>query len=610
MIGKSQHFLVNSVSEDAGFFSAYTISSKGFVMNEDIKLTPSDVFTRVNYDQQSNFYHPGKAVERAIEELGKKSKWSNSDHFVSMMKCGKKHVITERCLFEDMVEPIGCTPVTPHTAVDVGDHLLVRGTFGEYHSVLVYGCVDGHTIVSMPNIHRKGLMGKLNLFDYNEIYRVNYPQSLPVEEILKRSCSAEGEQMLRDGGGGHSTRFVSWAKVGREISLCPAKLVQRQQIAQIRPQVYEKVISVDNIMVGDHLFIPNPAYRWHFLVSEKIKAGTGVMTLFKVIFLLRGTIKESQEVLDPCSDDIFKVVYPEEFSPSLAVKRARSLVGKVNFSPMARMWFVRWAKTGSEEGLEIDFLKRRSLPVSKSRIVCFTQLDPGDYLVVDKGRFSPRHHYLVVKVESPNECLVIGTWNGKVTETRVHLDEGVPHKIVYEEGTCLSAMESIRRAHDAVGTPFTLKHTRRKFVNLVKTTDATDVDVENLPEDRLLLRRERVESTTIVADVKPGDHLEVPVKFLQKVTYRNLIITDIISKTKVRVVCVNPKRGEHGIVEMDFDLVEEEGEDVEVYRVKYVERVSVREGLEMLRISSKGNMSKVSGSDSVNSSVMLMLCIL
>ena len=594
---KSNHYLVSSTHKEGGVFTAYTTNGKGLVVTEEFKLTSNEDVSKISYDQESNSYHPGRALERAREEMMKKLKWNGSDRFVTMMKCGKKHVLTEKCFFQDSIEPVGCTQVTPQTSVDIGDHLLVRGTFGGYHSLLVYSCINDHTIVSMPNIHKKGLMGRINLLDYNEIYRVNYPQSLPADEALKRGSSPEGEEILRVGGGGESTRFVTWAKVGKELSLTPSKLIQKKQVALIRPQMYEKILCTDDIAIGDHLFIPNPAYRWHFLVSEKIQSAAQSAPSFKVTYLLRGSIKETEEVLNPTRDDIFRVVYSEEFPPRQAVQRARALIGKVNLKPTARMWFVRWAKTGSEEGLEVDFLLRRSLPVAKTRLACFTQLDPGDYLVMDKGRFIPRHHYIVIRVLSPTECVVVGMWKGKMSESVVSLDEGVSHKLLYEEGTCLSVSECVRRACDVVGSPFALKYMRRKLINLIKTTDSTEVDVENLPEERLLLRRERVESAS---DLSPGDHLEVPIKILQKVSYRNLIVTDVISDTTVRVLCAGKKE----IVESEFCLVKgaeeeekEEGGGVgdmkEVYRVKYLERINVRHGLDMLRRAmSEGRVSR------------------
>ncbi len=594
VIIKSTHYLIDAIhgdeSDGNNYFTAYTISGKGFVVKGH--TIPNGDLVKITYDQQSNSYHPGKARKQAEEELAKRSKWTSSDQFVTMMKCGKKHILTERCVFRESVDPVGCTQVTPHTSVDIGDHLLVRGTFGGFHSVLVHSCVDDHTVVSVPSVHKKDFMGKLNLLNYNEVYRVNYLQSLPADEILKRACSPEGEEVLKQGGGGESTCFVTWAKVGKELSLNLSKLIEKKQVGLVRPQRYEKIISIDDVVIGDHLFIPNPAYRWHFLVSEKIQLCEASAPVFKVIYLLRGSIKETEEALNPVKDNIFRIVYNEEFPASAAIHRARGAVGKINLSPTARMWFVRWAKTGSEEGLEVDFLARRSLPVVKCRLACFTQLDPGDYLVVDKGKFIPRHHYIVVRVLSPTECVVVGTWKGKMVETRVRLEEGVCHKLVYEEGTCLSASESVQRACDVVGSPFALKYMRRRLINLIKTTDSTEVDVENLPEERLMLRRERVESAL---DLAPGDHLEVPIKVLQKISYHNMIVTEISGEFTVRVLQASKK----SIVESDFCLIKQTGEDEdergggegvatlgdlkEVYRVKYLEKINVRHGLDMLR---------------------------
>lgn len=576
MLG-STHYLVESIDTESDTFTAFTIK-KGSIVREEKRMDQCNTgLLRVDYDQQSNTYHPGKALEKVAKELEEKSKWEGSDCFVSMMKCGRKHTITEKCFFNGDLEPVSCTAVTPHIAVDVGDHLLVRGTFGDFHSVLVYSCINAHTIVSIPCLHKKERMGRLNLIDYNEIYRVNYHQSLPIDEILRRVGSPEGEQILSEGRGGASG-FVSWVKVGREISINVPKLIKKQQIALIRPSEYEKVLSADEIKVGDHLFIPNPAYRWHFLVTEKIACDAQGPLLLKAAYCIRGSVKETEEKIDPTQDDVFKVLYPEEYTPSLAIKRARSLLTKVHLSPVARMWFVRWAKTGSEEGLEIDFLKRKSMPVSKSRILSFTQLNPGDYLVQDKGKFSPRHHYLVISVESAQVCTVIGTWSAKVQQSQLALDNSTFHKVLYEEGVCIPASESIHRAQEAVRAQFNLKFMRRKFVNFMKTTDAVDVDIEHLPDDRILLQRERVNSAE---DLMPGDHFEIPTKSFQKISYRNMIVTDVINERKVRVLCANPQKSKQEIVEMDYVIVSEN----EQYRVKYTERVGAR-GLEKLRMEA------------------------
>lgn len=579
----SQHYLVETIDTESSAFTAFTTQQGGRVTREHKNLSANELL-RIDYDQQSNSYHPGKAIEMATQEMGKKTtKWDSSDCFVSSVKCGRKHVITNACLLSGDLEPSGCTCVTPRVAVDVGDHLVVRGAFGDYRSLLVYNCINEHTIVSMPNLNKKGTVGRLNLNDYNEVYRVNYPQSLPVEEILRRCCSPEAEQMLMEGGG-DSSCFVTWAKIGKQLPVNVSKLLSRQQIAHIRPLEYEKILSVDEIEVGDHLFVPNYAYRWHFLVTEKSRSGPENELTFSTVYLLRGSVKENREKIDPTNDDVFKVLYPEEYPPSLSIQRARSLIGKVNLSPTARMWFVRWAKTSSEEGLEIDFLKRKSLPVSKSRIVCFSQLNPGDYLVQDKGKFYVRRHYLVTSVESATICNVIGAWKGRVQETQLSLDDSMFHRIIYEEGVCISTSESLQRAKEAIQSQFTPKLFRRKFVNYVKTTDAVEIDIEHLPEERLLLRREKVESGL---DLKAGDHIELPVKVFQKVSYQDMIVSVVLSEKKIMVLCANPQ---DKVVEMEFEV----NREAELYRVKYPERMSAEEGIKVLQRNMASPITSVS----------------
>ena len=622
--GFQQHFLVESVDADCGKFTAYTTQGGGKVVKVGQTWGHGDTtLMRIDYDRQSNAYHPAKALEEAArqevvagnDECKKtSSKWQFSDEFVSFAKCGRPYVITEKCILRGDLEPVGCTLVTPHVAVDVGDHLVVKtaplrvevekggegggGEGEEFRSVLVYSCLSESTLITMPDLFQKEPLGKLSLSNYDGgVYRVNYPKSLPASEVLKRCCTSEGLQMLSEeeggGGGGGVASFVSWAKTGQRQSISMSKLIDQQLIAMHRPSEYEKLLSPKEIRVGDHLFIPNLAYRWHFLVTEN--PGSRSDCTFDVIYCLRGTVKETRERIDPISEDVFRVVYPEEYPPSLAAKRARSLLGKVNLSPTARMWFVRWAKTGSEEGLEADFLKRRSLPVAKSRVVCFTQLDPGDYLVEDKGRFFVRRHYVVTEVHSPTSCAVVGAWKGRVQETTLTLDDDVAgspatyHRIFYEEAVCVRGEEAVRRAREAMTAPFRPKLFRRKFPNYVKTTDSCEVDVEGLSDHRVLLQRERVES---VEDLRPGDHVERLVRHLQRVSYEDMIVTSSSSSSasssspssKVMVLCLASQDGRRRLVETEFDV----GSASELYRVKYLERVGPAEGIETLRRAKDG----------------------
>ena len=235
--------------------------------------------------------------------------------------------------------------------------------------------------------------------------------------------------------------------------------------------------------------------------------------------------------------------------------------------------------------MEIDFLKRKSMPVAKSKLVCFTQLDPGDYLVEDRGKFYVRRHYIVTNVESATSCTVVGAWKGRVQESQLTLDDCVTvyHRIVYEEGVCVSSSEAVRRAREAITVPFRPKLFRRKFPNYIKTTDSVEIDVENLPEDRILLRRELVECAR---DLKPGDHIEKPVKGLQlqKVSYHNMIVTSILDDENVMVLCVAAHEGKQKLIEIKFNLATAS----ELYRVKYLERVNAAEGIEALRKVMEG----------------------
>jgi len=61
------------------------------------------------------------------------------------------------------------------------------------------------------------------------------------------------------------------------------------------------------------------------------------------------------------------------------------------------MWFVRWAKTGSDEGLEVDLLDDHSLPISKS----FVQLNVGNAIV---DNYTPGREKFVLTLLVGKNC--------------------------------------------------------------------------------------------------------------------------------------------------------------------------------------------------------------
>ena len=558
--------------------------------NPSTKEGSTDKLYRINYDQQSNFYHSGRALESAKHALEEKIRFKDSSLFVTLVKCGRSYCVDERCLMNEEDEPVSCTKITPHTSIDQGDHLIVKDTFEQMSSLLVHSCLDENVIVTIPDINGKGTVGQLDVTHYREVYRVNYGRCLPIDEVLRRACSNEGEEMLNSCKGNVSA-FVSWAKIGKQVSVNASKIITRQQIAQVRPTYYQKILSVEEIQPGDHLFMPNLAYRWHFLVTERGVDPQDPLA-FKTIYCLRGVVQETIENLDPDKNEIYRVSYPEEFPTDISIARARSRLKDHKFSPLARLWFVRWAKTGSEEGMEIDFLTNYSMPVSKSSIQCFTQLNPGDYLVKQE-KLAFRQHFLVISIESPSTCTVIGNWKGKVEEATLMLDSSSYFLLNYNDGISIPADESIRRAQEAIGQRFIPKFSRRKFVNYMKTTVADEVDVENLPDECLLLKREKVESAL---ELYPGDHIEsITLNAVKQTTFHDMIVVNpvdgrncqVIHKVSTKSVFKGPQ-----LVEETVDIFKF-GNDV--FRIVYPEQIEPKEGIGELQATiAAGNMPEVS----------------
>ena len=591
----SLHWLVESKSSNGTTFIAYSCR-RGTVICEEKKFNEGrdNNIVRIDYDQQSNSYHPGQALGCAVKAFQEKTLFEHSDEFVTLMKCQQKYSLNEQCMLNcSEIEPVGCTHVGTHTAIDEGDHLAVRDTFGKVHSILVHSCINDHVIVSLPNLNGTGMQGQLDLLHYREVYRINYKQCLSFEEVLRRACSQEGEEVLHSCKGDTSL-FVTWAKVGKQISVNVEKLMSNHQVAQIRPLRYKKLVSSSEIQVGDHLFIPKLAFRWHFIVTNCEKStDRDAVPIYSTIYCLRGSVQETVEKLDPKRDDIFRVQYPEEYPTDVVIKSARSLLGSRQLSPLARMWFVRWAKTGSDEGLEVDFLANESYPVSKSQISCFSQLSPGDYLVKEE-KLQVRHHYLVLSVESPSCCSVVESWRGKVEQSVLSLDDSTFYTINYNDGVCIPPDELIKIAQGALGSRFASKYARRKLVNYLKTSNATDVDIGSLQNDVLLLRREKVESAL---DLKPGDHLEYPVKGLSQLNYRNMIVVSSIDEQRCRVIRCKEEAhqiiGKHKttcpLVEVEVDLTHLG----EVFLVKYPERIDPEIGMGLLNDLLSGTYQEV-----------------
>ena len=172
-------------------------------------------------------------------------------------------------------------------------------------------------------------------------------------------------------------------------------LTQRrsQQIAQLCPLFYEKIHSAGDTEVGDHIIQSHLPYWFHCMVTER-EVNPVDPTQFRAIYQFRTFVEEKEISLDPSTGKLYRIKYLESLPTDIAIENARSRLGERSLSPMARMKFVRWEKTGSEEGIEVDFLRNEALPVSKSRVWSFGQLNRGDYLV-EVANKTRTHHYLV-----------------------------------------------------------------------------------------------------------------------------------------------------------------------------------------------------------------------
>ena len=369
----SHHYLVANTDTAHYMFTGYTCKSRKVGKDEHIEVVKerctfnAKPTFRIDYDESLS---PREAIANAEKEL-KEGDWSDSDKsgsdkFVTKMKTGTKYSFNEQCLFTKEIE-FSRTKVVAGIAVDEGDHLVIKDGRGSYQSVLVLKHAGGSAFIITPDLNSEGRYGKLDIKEATEVYRINYKQTLPVDDVFRRAMSDRGFEVLRECSV-ELSKFVSWAKTGKKEIIDVTQL--KSQIAQLCPFQREKIQSVNQIKVGDHLIlscgIPKfHTHWWHFMVT-KVNPSDSIK--FKIIYCNNNRISETEETLDPSKNDIYRIIYPESLPVATAIKRARSKLGIYHLSPLRYMWFVRWAKTGSEVGIEVDFLLNNAMPASKSRI--------------------------------------------------------------------------------------------------------------------------------------------------------------------------------------------------------------------------------------------------
>ena len=177
-------------------------------------------------------------------------------------------------------------------------------------------------------------------------------------------------------------------------------------------------------------------------------------------------------------------------------------------------------------------------------------------------------------------------WNRKMRQTCVNLN---PIKHTYyrlnyntNAGICRPAKESIILARELFKeSSFPCRYSRQKFVNCLKTgEDSQAIDVNSLQDDRILLPREKVESTM---QLKRGDHIERP---LQKIGglmgyFHHMLVLHTLDDRHCEVI--HCQTGHHGVT---GSSIRRETVDIfetgKVSRVKYTERIDPEKGIAQL----------------------------
>ena len=176
------------------------------------------------------------------------------------------------------------------------------------------------------------------------------------------------------------------------------------------------------------------------------------------------------------------------------------------------------------------------------------------------------------------------------------------YRINYEAKVCFPPHVSLQKAHKFVGEinfkPMSKKLSRQKFVHFIKTGElGITIQVDCLTNDRLLLQRVKIESTS---DLMRGDHIERPLdpKLLEKMAYHHMLVEEVVDDRRCKVL--------HYHIEKTLKFwikgsVTNETVDIFtkglVFHLRYPERDDPDEGILLLdQISkNKGKLKEITG---------------
>ena len=402
-----RHFMVTTTDDETFEFKLIFCQTGGLVQEEAMDLKNKELY-RIVYNKKCP--PVCEALARARSQVGHR-KYSPWDQmlFITQAKLGiDGHENFYVSHFKKMILK---------EKVSDGDHLIVKDNQrNSLYSVLVINSSDCIRVTVKPPVN--GNEKVLDLASDFEVYRIEYSDSLP----------------------------SSQSKSTKYLSLSLSDFMEAKFAA-------EEIRLVNQIKVGDHLIEHvNSTCRKHYIVT-----GIKKKSIFAVFTRLGGVIHE--EVLDFSNRQLYRLVRNEKSqSVGEALERAKLQFGQQCQIPWDELLLTMQANSSK-------------IPVSKSQVTSFSQLQLGDY-VVKESRMSSSHHYIIAFIGLPDTCIAIGSSQGKVVS-----QENLPHpepdkypkyyRMNYEPGVCIKAEESVKLALSLVGR----KYSRRNFVQWLKTNE-------------------------------------------------------------------------------------------------------------------------------------------
>ena len=117
-----RHYLVESVNEITGTFSAYSLDQDAQV-NVVKKVSMSQAMVQIECDLYQT--KAAQTLKPAEEKLA--TKWKCPEYFVTAMKCGTEYSFDEgKCFVLERNYETNFTLLTPDLEIKEGDHLMIR----------------------------------------------------------------------------------------------------------------------------------------------------------------------------------------------------------------------------------------------------------------------------------------------------------------------------------------------------------------------------------------------------------------------------------------------------------------------------------------------------